>query len=386
MKILITDIHNGNGGGHVTYVLNLLKGGLNQHFDVTVAAPQTGRLYRYASTLTDVRVVPRRFPSSPLALLRAAWALRRFLRQEDFDVVHVNGSADHRQVMLARLGLRRKPAVVWTKHNTKPVRSLGNWLRAVAGTQATIAVCEHVAKMLAKSRYRHRPIRVIRLGVDTAYFQPVDEATRQACRQSLFGDLDPDVIVLGSVAGTDHAKGWHVLAQALAALAPHERRRFRMVVAGDPPSPGQQALVGRLGMSQSILFPGLLADVRPLLAACDVGFVLSFAEAGSYASCETMAMGLPTLVSNVGGLPENVRDGVDGWVVPADDAPALIRVLRSLLDGNCDLAAMGGSARQRIEQGYSLRRFFDDTVRTYRQARGGAAGAASIAGNKAGLR
>src|SRR5690606_40122797 len=60
--------------------------------------------------------------------------LRRLLREGAYDLVHVNGSADHRQAMLARLGLRRPPRIVWTKHNTMPVRGFGHWLRACLGT------------------------------------------------------------------------------------------------------------------------------------------------------------------------------------------------------------------------------------------------------------
>src|SRR5690606_10638125 len=104
MKILITDIHHGNGGGHVTYVLSLLKG-LKDDIDLTVAAPPTGRLYELASRMQGVRVLPGLYTSRPLKMFAEVRALRRFLKQERFDVVHVNGGADHRHIMLACLGL-----------------------------------------------------------------------------------------------------------------------------------------------------------------------------------------------------------------------------------------------------------------------------------------
>jgi len=140
MKILITDIHHGNGGGHVTYVLSLLKGLKNQ-YDLTVAAPPTGRLYQSALAERGVRVVPGLYTSRPLTLLKEVWRLRKFLRQERFDVVHVNGGADHRHVMLASLGLRHRPAIVWTKHNTNQVCRVGHRLHARFGEQASIVVC-----------------------------------------------------------------------------------------------------------------------------------------------------------------------------------------------------------------------------------------------------
>lgn len=368
MKILITDIHHGNGGGHVTYVLSLLKG-LKDDLDLTVAAPPTGRLYKLASGINGVRVLPGLYTSRPLTLLAEVRQLRKFLKQERFDVVHVNGGADHRHIMLASLGLRHRPAIVWTKHNTNPVSSFGHSLRAKFGTHVSIAVCEYVANILSDSGYNGRPIHVVRNGIDVEYLQPVSPAYKQECRHRLFGQLNDDVLVFGSIGGTDHNKGWQVLVEAISRLEPALRRRFRVVVAGDPPQPDLQEKVNALQMRSQVVFPGLVKDVRTVLGACDVGFVLSFREAASYASCETMAMGLPALVSDAGGLPENVRDGQDGWVVPAGGVDELAQMLRNILSNEENLPAMGASARRRVEQAFSPSGFIADTKKVYKQAR-----------------
>ncbi|UYO92572.1 glycosyltransferase family 4 protein [Pollutimonas sp. M17] len=367
MKILITDIHHGNGGGHVTYVLSLLKG-LKTQYDLTVAAPPTGRLYQAASAEPGVRVLPGLYTSRPLTLLKEVWRLRQFLRQERFDVVHVNGGADHRHVMLASLGLRHRPAIVWTKHNTNPVCSVGHRLRARFGTHASIAVCEYVARILGESGYSRHPISVVRNGIDHNHLRPVGPADKQAHRDRLFGPLDSDVLVLGSIGGTDYNKGWLDLVQAISRLEPPLRSRLRMVVAGDPPTPCMLARVDSLAMREQVVFPGLVKDVRTVLGACDIGFVLSYREAASYASCETMAMGLPALVSNAGGLPENVRDGVDGWVAPAGDIDFLADALRRILADTRCLSAMGRSARERVEHMFSTPGFIEDTKKVYAQA------------------
>lgn len=367
MKILITDIHHGNGGGHVTYVLSLLKG-LKDQYDLTVAAPPTGRLYQAASAEQGIRVLPGLYTSRPLTLLKEVRRLRSFLRQERFDVIHVNGGADHRHVMLASLGLRHRPAIVWTKHNTNPVRSVGHRLRARFGTHASIAVCEYVARILGQSGYSRHPISVVRNGIDHNHLQPADPAGKEEFRNRLFGPLDGDVLVLGSIGGTDYNKGWLDLVQAASRLAPDQQRRLRIVVAGDPPTPCMQAKVDLLAMRPHVIFPGLVKDVRTVLGACDIGFVLSYREAASYASCETMAMGLPALVSNAGGLPENVRDGLDGWVVPAGDIDAMADVLRRILANPQSLAPMGRSARERVEHMFSTPGFIEDTKKVYAQA------------------
>ncbi len=379
MKVLITDIHHGNGGGHVTYILSLLRG-LREHCDLTLASPPTGRLFQQAQAIQGIRVLPGLYTSRLPALVKEVRRLRRFLAHERFDVVHANGSADHRHLMLARLGLQHRPAIVWTKHNTNKLDSFGNRLRARFGTDAAVGVSDYVAGQLRASAYGRGHTRAVHHGVDADFFAPPGTRERQAYRDSLFGPLPNDAVVFGSTGGTDIAKGWMLLAQAVTALPAPQRRRVRMVVAGDPPSAPALAELARLGLEPSqVVFPGLVKDVRPILGACDLGFVLSYKEAASYALYEAMAMGLPGLVSDAGGLPEGVRDGLDGWVVPKGDLRALTQRLQSILDEDrATLARMGASARSRIEAGFSIPVFLERMQEIYRDAQTRAASSASF--------
>ncbi|MFA7669591.1 MAG: glycosyltransferase family 4 protein [Burkholderiaceae bacterium] len=364
MKLLITDIHHGNGGGHVTYILSLIEG-LKHEYDITVAAPPTGRLYQRVAQMQGVRAVPGLYTSRLLTLMREVRALRAFLRAEGFDVVHVNGGADHRHVMLATLGMPGRPGIVWTKHNTNQVASIGHRLRARFGTHASIAVCEYVAQILQASAYRSHPIQVVRNGIDVETLSLVCAAKKTACREALFGPLPDDTLVLGSIGGTDYNKGWHLLLEAAGRLPQPLRGRLRFVIAGDPPSGQMMKLVEQSGVASQVCFPGLVSDIRAILGACDAGFVLSYREAASYASCETMAMGLPALVSDAGGLPENVRHGVDGWVVPVGDVDAIEAVLRDMLAQPEKLCQMGHMARARVASAFSIPQFIHDTKAVY---------------------
>src|SRR3546814_20029301 len=85
-----------------------------------------------------------------------------------------------------------------------------------------------------------------------------------------------------------------------------------------------------LGLARQVVFPGLVDDVRTVLGACDAGFVLSYREALSYACRETLSLGLPTLVSDAGGLTERVENNVARWIVPAHGVAAIARVLASI--------------------------------------------------------
>ncbi|HEU0230501.1 MAG TPA: glycosyltransferase [Burkholderiaceae bacterium] len=367
MKILYTNFHQRNGGGHVTYVVNLLKALAPEH-DLTVATPGSSRLYRYAREVPGVEVVDLSYSSRLPRMVPEVLRLRRLLGDGRFDVVHVNASADHRHVMLACLGLRQRPKIVWTKHNDHPVRSLGHWLRAHLATDSVIAVSAYVERIVLQSPYARLPLRVIRHGVDTGYFSPPSAAQRRAWRHKTFGALADDVFTLGSSGGTDEDKGWLDLVAAVASLPSHWRDRVRVVVAGDPPRGYRKDRVEELGMAGQVVFPGLVDDVRPILGACDAGFVLSYREALSYACRETLSLGLPTLVSDAGGLPENVEDGVDGWIVPARDVPRIAKALVWMLENPAEISSMALAAREKSVNEFNLDLFAERSLYVYRQA------------------
>ncbi|NLY26887.1 MAG: glycosyltransferase family 4 protein [Alcaligenaceae bacterium] len=365
LKLLITDIHHGNGGGHVTYIINLLRQ-LRDTVDITLAVPPSGRLYRYASQETGVRVLPGLYTSRLPVLVREVRQLHRFLASEQFDVIHVNGSADHRHAMLARIGQSSVPAIVWTKHNLHRASSVGHTLRARFGTNAVIAVSDYVARFLEPTPYHRCPIHVIRHGIDTRHFAPVSTAQKQALQQRWFGrPLPHDALVFGSTGGTDYEKGWGDLVAAVAALSPGHLARIHILVAGDPPSPDLRQRLGIDRLGDRLVFPGLVDDIRDVLGACDAGFVLSHKEALSYACRESLSMGLPTLVSNAGGLPENLSDGLQGWIVPVGSVPAITNVLQAILTGQCDLAAQAAAARDHAVTTFSEADFALTTLNVY---------------------
>lgn len=366
MKILYTNFHEGNGGGHVTYIMNLLKGLSTEH-SLTVACPASSRLYRLAGAVPGVRVVPMMFTTRPSSWFGARARLHKLLKRERFDVVHVNGSSDHKQVMLALFGLSGKPSVVLTKHNDHPLRSTGHKLRAWLATDHVIAVSDYVRGLVLDSVYRRCGVTTIRHGIDTNYFSPVTAGQKQEFRQQFLDATLQNKIVLGSAGGTDLEKGWLDLVAAIAQLPDSLRARFHVVVAGDPPPLALVSKVSALGMTAQVSFPGLLDDVRPLLAACDVGFVLSYQEALSFACRELMALGLPVIVTRVGGLPENLTDGVEGWIVPVRDVCAMTEVLRKIAQEPAQIHQFGVAARARAEQSFNLLDFAQQTLAVYQQ-------------------
>ena len=367
MHILYTNFHPGDGGGHTTYLASLIRGLRGRH-RLTLAAPAGGRLNRIAREI-GIEVIDFDFPGGfrPGQIWRSARRLALLFERQSVDLIHVNGSRDHWIAVWASLLCRgRRPAIVWTKHNSNRIkRDLPNWFRARFFADHTIAVCRSVARQVEASAYGAHGVTTIGLGIDTGHFaQSVAQESRSALRAQ-WGAGEGD-LVIGSVAGTAPYKSWITMAEALALLTDAERRRLIVVVAGEPPDEFRKAQVASLGVADRMIFPGLAADVRPLVTAFDAGFVLSRSiEAASYAHREMMAMGRPVLASAFGGLPENLHDGIDGWIVPAGDAQAVADWLRRLLAQVFDLTEMGRMARRHAEESFAERISLEATAAVY---------------------
>ncbi|PJL47328.1 glycosyl transferase [Stenotrophomonas maltophilia] len=366
MKILYTNFHYGDGGGHTTYIVSLARALHGQH-TVHVAAPADSRLLRTVAEEGIATPLPMAFGSGLPTLprqLAEQHALRRLVRDEGIDLVHVNGARDHRFVMQGLLGMRRPP-IILTKHNSKPTRTLGNAFRARWATDRVIAVSAHTGRLLEQGPYRRCPIDVVRNGVDLDRFAPLPVDAGQAMRQQW--TQDPDALLLVSNAGTDDYKGWIDLAQAIALLPDAIRPHVHMAVAGHLPNAQQRAQVQALGdVAAQVHFTGLLADTRPLIAAGDVGFVLSNdIETISFACREMMASARPMLVSDYAGLPENIEQGVDGWVVPTRNVAAIAAQAQAMYEQRQALPAMGMAARRHAEREFGLQTFAGATLASY---------------------
>ena len=364
MKILFTNFHPGIGGGHVTYIESLLQG-LKATHRLFVACPATSRLFMRTSAIDGVQTIDMSFTTRPSSWFSARAALRELILKETFDVIHVNGSSDHKQVMLALLGLRCSPRVIFTKHNDRGVSSVGHHLRARFSTNHVIAVSEYVKGLLLNSPYKQRPISTIKHGIDTQYFSPVSQIEKMRLRAQFFAETTQGKIVLGSASGTNESKGWLDLVRALSLLEPEQRNRFHIAVIGEQPDEFLRAQATSYGVCAHLSFLGVIDDVRTVLAACDVGFVLSYHEALSFACREKMAMGLPVLVTRVGGLPENVFDDREGWIVPARSPESIKGVLLNILSNPARLGVMGAQARARAERDFNLNDFIRSTIAVY---------------------
>jgi len=219
-----------------------------------------------------------------------------------------------------------------------------------------VSVCEAQARRWRARLVRSRRNEVIYNGVDTAVWKPPPEEDRRRQRVAL--GLADDDYVIGLSAVLRPEKNHLQLVDAIAALR-QRGVKARALMIGDGPMRGAiEARARELGVGRDILITGFQQEVRPFMAACDVAVLTSFAEALSLAAIEAMAMGKPVVHSRVGGAPEIIRPGQEGFLYPVGDTAALVGHLETLGDPAAR-ARMGASAREVVEARLSERAMMD---------------------------
>lgn len=259
--------------------------------------------------------------------------------------------------------------VVYTEHNALERYHRATRIAARATwrlQKRVIAVSSDVSNSIHRGLGKDVPVQVILNGVSVDRFVRSD-FPREEVRRTL--GIAPDSVLVGSVAVFRVQKRldlWLQVAQQV--IAAHPTARF--VLVGDGP---ERAMVERriaeLGLTGRVLLPGLQADVRPYLAAMDAYLMTSDFEGIPIALLEAMAMELPPVLTDAGGIPEMVQTGTNGFVLPRGDVAGLARELENLIAGGNELRKRyGHAARERVTQSFSTRRMVDELEQVYRDA------------------
>jgi len=231
--------------------------------------------------------------------------------------------------------------------------------RLLAGfSTCLVAVSPEIAAELARMRIGPDRITVIRVGVDLL------PARRGRLRAELGLDESP---VVGFVGRLTDVKGPDVFLEVAASV--HSRRpAARFVVVGDGELRQQlRKQASRLGLDEVLQFTGWREDLEDVLSDCDLIVCSSRHEGTPLVVIEAAALGVPAVASRVGGLPDIIRDGVNGFLRERGDVAGLAGAVELLIDEPERRRAMGQSARRTYRERYSGARMVRETRAVYRQ-------------------
>ena len=297
--------------------------------------------------------------------MRWARRLQSLIVSERYDVVHAHSpyAASVARIALRLMPRSRRPVLFYTEHNnwnsySRPTR-LANRLTA-RWDDARFAVSGDAhASMSASLR---ATTEVITQGISLRSLQAARNS-RSSIRHAL-GIGDDEVLAL-TVANLRAEKAYPDLLQAahIAIAAMPDWPRLRFAAVGQGP---QQSRVAdhhrRLDLGEDFLLLGQRSDIVDLLHSADMFVLSSHYEGLPIALLEAMAAGLPAVVTAVGGIPDVVRDGVEGRLVPARRPELLAAAIVELAADERARRQLAEGARQRagdFDLGRSVERLQD---------------------------
>lgn len=342
-------IGGGETGGSKSQLLALI-GRLQKNYQVKLVCLLEGPVAQEARKLGyQVKV----FPMKAIFDLRAVFWLKSFITKEAVDLVHTHGV---RANFCGRLAAQwAGKAIVTTVHSSTRhdyvdsvkrhfYTSFDNLTLGMA--HRLIAVSGALAQELRERGAAQDKVVIIPNGIELALFESV---YRQA-KQPLAG-TDAVVGTIGRMVGVKDQKTF--LAAAAIVLKASPKTRFYLV--GDGPLREELELQAKnLGLAEQITFTGFRRDIPELMAKMDVFVLSSLMEGLPITLLEAMALGRPVVVTKVGGMPEVVKDGQTGYLVPPEDhllmAEAILKIIANPTLG----AAMGESGRRQAEENYTF--------------------------------
>jgi glycosyltransferase involved in cell wall biosynthesis len=296
-----------------------------------------------------------------LALLRR---LVRTIRARQCDIVHTHLlHADLYGALAARLaGVR---TIISTRHNPDPFRR--SWpiqfLTRSARPAWTHVIC--ISEHLREFCQTNERIPAQRLSTVHYGFAPRVIANGRAWRRQ-FG-WNEEVPVIGMVARLIPQKGHDVLLDALPAVLRHSPTAQLVLIGDGPLRLALEAQAVRLGIKDHVQFLGYREDSAAWMAGFEIFVHPSRWEGFGLVLLEAMNASLPIVATTAGAIPEIVRHGETGLLVPPDQPAELAAALCTLLRDQPRATAMGTAGRRRLEDTFSVTDMVEQTCAVYRR-------------------
>jgi len=353
--------------GAPRHLLSLVEHLPKRDFSISVILPQGPLAAELKKHKVSVFTVPMRARSDTTAVN----SVRKLLRKYDPDIMHAQGQ---RAGLIGRLAARGLPIkVVYTEHTRTPQFRLGNpvleWahIRAMRvldkTTDISIAVSQAVADFLIRLKItKPDKVRVIYNGINPKPHPDIDAATLKLISQHNLKKRD---FIIGTVGSLNIQKDTITLVTAVAKIL-RKRPEAKLVLVGSGPlRPRLDRLVKKLGITEQVIFAGMLTDVSGILQVMSMFVLPSKSEAFGISILEAMRAGVPVIATRVGGIPEVITNNKSGLLVEPGDPKQLASTIMRLMNDTQLQRKLVAGGREVVSK-FSATRMASETAKLYK--------------------
>lgn len=278
--------------------------------------------------------------------------LRRLIREEHPDVIHVHKGVSH-ALALAATWHNPVGAFVVNRGVSFP---LDLWNRAKYRTRRVdrvVTVCQRIKDVIVTSgKLPEEKVAVVYAGTDVTLFDPAKWDARAFRREKGIGD---DRFVVAQV-GVRDWKGWKELIESVSDVAPRHPNVHLLLIGCRDEAEKAEVLryASAAGMRDHVSAIEYRTDMPNVFASCDLVVDASWAGTGITGTIrEGMAMQKPAIATDAGGNHELVSSRDVGWLIPMRDRAALTKALLEVIEDRERAERVGRAAREHVVNGFS---------------------------------
>jgi glycosyltransferase involved in cell wall biosynthesis len=355
------------GGRHLyggSYqVLHLLRGLAARGHANLLACPAGCALAEAAAPVARVYGLPMRGDLDLPMVMR----LRRLIRASRPDLVHLHSriGADVMGGIAARLS---GVPVIHTRRVDNPEP---RWMVALKYRlfDRVVVISEGIRDVLLSEGLPAEKLRVVRSAVDSATY------TRPCARASIAARLGvpEDALLIGIVAQLIQRKGHADLIEALPPLMDQYPSLQALFFGKGPLADALEGQIARKGLNGRVRLLGFRDDLADVMPCLDLLVHPARMEGLGVSLLQAASAGVPIIASRVGGIPEAVRDGENGLLVPPGDIAALRAAIGTLLADPVRRRVLGAGGQALMAREFSIDAMVEGNLAVYRELSGDAA-------------
>ena len=364
MKIGITCYPTVGGSGILATRLGveLAKIGHEAHF-ITYERPYAIQGYDIPNVKVHlVSVVEYPLFKYPPYTIALASEMARVTKRENLDLLHVHYALPHATAAQLAREITSKPYVT-TLHGSD-VTILGSDpsyeptnTMSIEHSDAITTVSKYMAREAKDNLGIEKEIKVIPNFVDHELYQPAP------CQ--IIDNPHPRAITLVHVSNFRPVKRIEDLIYSMCIITKKEPDAQLILVGDGPERHRIERLIDKLDLRRNILVTGYRSDVAAMMNCADALVLCSETENAPLTILEGMSCGLPIIATNVGGIPEQVQDGKNGFIVPVKHPEEIAEAALKLNADENLLAVMGANARKTVLERYTKDKVIKEYIEVY---------------------
>lgn len=374
-------------GGAQKYVFDLAVSIPRDRFEAVVATGGKGPLFE---KLREHGVKTISIPSLDrdvrfLKEFKSTIELYKIFRNEKPDVIHLNSSKAGGLGAIAAFLYKTlypkpstlNPKVIFTVHGWPFLEQRPWWQKGIIlfslwvsslFQDRIILIAKSDLKIAEKLRIaRSRKLVMIHNGISAPSFLPRHDA-RAFFETKTGRSLPPDALVFGTIAELTKTKDLENLVRAAALAKQKSQKKFVCLIIGEGEErKNLEKTIKQQGLAETIFLLGFIPDAAHYMKGFDMFLFSSVKEGLPYVLLETMSAGVPPIATSVGGIPDIIDNGVNGFLVPPRNAEALARAMFRVIENPTERNQMGVRAQEKVQKEFSKKEMIEKTLKIYDQ-------------------